>query len=264
MGNLFFFIEDISIGLYIFIAILFLWNIRSLVLSQSDLREAQFGLERELAQRRGGRSVTMLLLSMELVVLVWAISGVSAPAWRDGLPPEFRGENDGIPFATSVPIAGEGFIVESRATDDFGVFSTAPPPSTPSGTIVAPGGREGCIYDTAWISIPDDGMRVFEPITIKGVADIDNFSFYRFEIRKSGGGGNFAPLPQDHVQPIPLDEQNKAGDLGQLIPDLYLDGEYRFRLVVFDTNSNPIASCEITIYISPPVPTETPIGASSS
>lgn len=261
MGNIFFFIESIDIGLYIFIAVLFLWNIRSLVVAQSELRQAQFGLEREMAQRRGGRSITMLFLSLELVVLVWAISTVSAPTWRDGLPPDFRGENDGVPFATDIPIAGEGFVVQARATDDFGVVSTAPPPSTPAGTIIAPGGREGCIYDTAWIAIPDDGMRVFEPISIRGVADIADFSFYRFEIRKSGGGGNFAPLPQDHVQPVPLLDDKKLGELGQLIPDLYLDGEYRFRLAVFDTNSTLVASCEITIFISPPVPTETPIGA---
>ena len=204
--------------------------------------------------------MTLLFLSLELMVLVWAIATVSAPTWRDGLPPDFKGANDGIPFATAIPIAGEGFVVQARLTDDIGILSTAPPPSTPSGTIIAPGGREGCIYDTAYIAIPDDGMRVFEPIKIQGVADIDNFAFYRFEIRKSGAGGNFAPLPQDHVQPIPLNPE-QLGELGQLIPDLYLDGEYRFRLVVFDTNSNPVASCEITIFISPPVPTETPIGA---
>ena len=43
MGNLFFFIESVDIGLYIFIAVLFVWNIRSFVLSQSELRQAQFG-----------------------------------------------------------------------------------------------------------------------------------------------------------------------------------------------------------------------------
>ncbi len=263
MGNLFFFIESVDIGLYIFIAVLFVWNIRSLVVAQHELREAQFGLEREMAQRRGGRSITLLFLSLELIVLVWAIATISAPTWRDGLPPDFKGEFDGTPFATDVPVAGEGFVVQARSTEDFSIVQTAPPPSTPSGTIIAPGGREGCIYDTAYIAIPDDGMRVFEPINIKGVADIDDFAFYRFEIRKSGTDGNFAPLPQDHVQPVPL-TNGELGELGQLIPDLYLDGEYRFRLVVFDTNSNPVASCEITIFISQPVPTETPIGAGVS
>jgi hypothetical protein len=134
------------------------------------------------------------------------------------------------------------------------IIQTAPPPSTPVGTIVSRGGRVGCITDQAWIAIPDDGMLVFEPLTIYGTAAIENFAFYRFEIRQNRPGFNFAPIPQDYTQPV------INGPLGQFVPNNFIEGIYRLRLAVFDTNSAMVASCELTVVLEQPEPTPTPIG----
>lgn len=256
MGSLILFLDSISVGLYIFIALLFIWNIRSLFLARSELRVAQFGLERELAQRQGGRSFTFIIVAIELLVFIWAISTIAAPTWRDGLPEESLNLGPRENFQTSTPSQlGEFNPIPTGQSSGFEIIQTAPPPSTPVGTIIAPGGREGCTVDQAFIQIPGDGQLVFEPIEIIGVANVENFAFYKFELRRDRPDTNFAPLGVEYTQPVAT-----LGELGQFIPANYLDGVYRLRLVVFDTSSMPVASCEISIVISAPVPTETPIG----
>lgn len=256
MGSIILFIDSIAVGLLIFVGLLFVWNLRSLILARNELRVAQFGLERELAQRQGGRSVTLVIVAVEIAVFVWAIMSITAPTWRDGLPDDAAGLKPSATFETSTPsLLGEFNPIPTTGGSEFEIIQTAPAPSTPVGTIIAPGGMEGCTVDQAFIQIPGDGQLVFEPIEIIGIANVENFSFYKFEIRADRSGTNFAPLGVDYTQPV-----ETLGELGQFIPSNYLDGGYRLRLVVFDTNSMPVASCEISIFISPPVPSETPIG----
>jgi hypothetical protein len=256
MGSFILFIDSISVGLYIFIALLFVWNIRAFIMARSELHVAQFGLEREMAQRQGGRSFTLLIIAIELLVFVWAITAFAAPTWRDGLPEDALNLGPVEDFRTSTPSQlGEFNPIPTTGGSDFEIIQTAPPPSTPVGTIIAPGGREGCTVDQAFIQIPGDGQLIFEPIEIIGVANVENFSFYKFELRRDRPGTNFAPIGGDYTQPV-----LEMGPLGQFIPSNYLNGGYRLRLMVFDSSSMPVASCELSISIDDPVPTETPIG----
>ena len=52
----------------------------------------------------------------------------------------------------------------------------------------------GCPEDAAWIHIPGNGQLVFEATTVWGTASISNFSFYRFEIKRTEPGSEFAPI----------------------------------------------------------------------
>jgi hypothetical protein len=76
---------------------------------------------------------------------------------------------------------------------------------------------------------------------------------YKLEIGRPGG--QFSVLDEE-VIPVP-----ELGTLSQFNPAPYAEGEYLFRLMVFDTNAELKVSCQVTIYISDPVPTATPIGA---
>lgn len=261
MGSFFDFIESIAIGLYIFTGLGLVWSFRNFLRARRELRESQFRLEREQAQQHGGRALTIAFLSLNILVTVWGTANMAAPTWRDGLPPtldpKFRGPQS---YQTDVIEPGEGFRPTQNSNGDGDVIPiTAPPPSTPKGTILPANPREGCIRDQAWIDFPDNGQVVFDVITIRGTANIQDFAFYRFEIRPDTGtsDGMFSTIggPQgDYVQPV------VDGELGQLVPLNYLPGNYRYRLVVFDSASSLRASCEISIIISDPIPTATPIG----
>lgn len=262
MGDFFFFIESIAVGLYVFTGLGLLWSFRNFLRARRELRESQFRLEREQAQQHGGKALTLVFLSVNLLVTVWGTANMAAPTWREGLPatlnPKFR---DNAGYQTSTPEIGGGFQPTSNDTGGGDIIPiTAPPPSTPKGTILPSSPREGCIRDQAWIDFPDNGQVVFDVIPIRGTANIQDFAFYRFEIRPDMGSldATFSTIggPQgDYVQPV------VDGELGQLVPLNYLPGNYRYRLVVFDSTSAMKASCEISIIISDPIPTATPIGA---
>ena len=49
------------------------------------------------------------------------------------------------------------------------------------------------------------------------------------------------------------------GPLGDLLPLNFERGDYRFRLTVFDNTQTLVALCEISIRISDPPPTPTPL-----
>jgi hypothetical protein len=111
----------------------------------------------------------------------------------------------------------------------------------------------GCDTDNATLQIPANGMVVFEPIDVRGTAFIDDFAFYRFELRGESTFNEFAPLA-DYTQPV-----SELTSLGQFVPTFYEPGEYQFRLNVFDIAGDVKATCTVNIIISEPIPTPTPL-----
>ncbi|PJF44998.1 MAG: hypothetical protein CUN55_01080 [Phototrophicales bacterium] len=257
MGEFLSLIENLAPGLYVLGTAIVLWHVRSLWLAVSELRFAQFGLERELAQRRGGRSFTFVAVMIELMIAVWGISTFAAPTWREGLPSSIT-PNAGRTFQTNIPPnSGNNFDIDPNraATEGPGILSTFAPPSTPVGTIGPSDPRVGCDPDRAWIQIPANGQYVFADTTIIGTANVEDFSKYRFEIKGVAQSNWSVYTDGERTTPV------INGPLGNIVPFGLLIGEYRFRLVVFNTLDEVAASCEITIWITDPQPTATPLGA---
>ncbi|NDJ85802.1 MAG: hypothetical protein GYB66_07945 [Chloroflexi bacterium] len=256
MGDVLSLIESLAPGLYVICGLLLVWNIRSLIIAEGELRYAQYGLEKELAERRGGRSLTMVVIMIEILVVVWGVSNVASPAWSEGLP-DGTAEAGQRQFMTSTPGSGGDFEFQIASPQPTDVLATAAPPSTPIGTIGPHDPKLKCDTSRAWIDYPANGMYIFEDIDVIGTASIENFAKYRFEI-KGPSSSEFSVYTQgDRVEPV------VDGPLGRISPLDLIPGQYRFRLVVFDTDNNPRAQCEITIWIQDPVPTATPIGAGS-
>lgn len=259
MGAFISLIESLAPGLYVLAGVLLFLNLRSLMMAQGELRFAQYGLEKELAQRRGGRAITLIFVMIELLVAIWAISALAAPTWSDGLP-STAVVNSGRNFTTSTPV-GDGSLgidAEAGPTAGPGILATAPPPSTPIGTIGPFDQRVGCDPDVAWIQIPANGQYVFEEMDVLGTANSPDFAKYRFEIRGTAEDQFSVYTPTDFTNPV------QDGILGRILPVYLLEGEYRFRLTVFNTVNEVVGSCEITIWITEPQATATPIGAGIS
>ena len=255
MGGFISLIENLAPGIYVVAGAVFLWNLRTLFISRNELRFAQYGLEKELANRKGGRAFTIAILMIEVLIAAWAISSLAAPTWSEGLPAtqEVNAQSD---FRSATPAGGGvlGIDANVQPTSGPNILSTAPPPSTPVGTIGPNDPPVGCDPDVAWIHFPGNGQYVFEEIDIIGTADAPNFSKYRFEI-KGVVEESFSLFTQaDYTSPV------RNNVLGRIFPLTLLFGEYRFRLVVFDTNNEVVGLCEITIWIEEPQPTATPLG----
>lgn len=264
MTGLVFFIEQISLGLYILFGVAVVLCLRALTKSMSAYRSTYFELERDIARYHRANALTLLILLIEAALVVLGIQRVVAPTIRQTLSQTGITiqsiASDGVfitptPFALSgAPIDASGVQLEEQDPADR-VLVTPTLTPTPVGTIRpnAPA-PVGCDTDNATLQIPANGMVVFEPINVIGKAYVDNFAFYRFEIKGPSTFGNFAPR-EDHSIPV----QSQA-PLGQFVPSFYDPGEYQFRLAVFDITNALKASCTVTIYISEPIPTATPIG----
>jgi len=258
IASLVFLIEQIAPGLYIISAGGIFLMARRLILARRDLAVSQFTLEREHALVKQASAITVGGLLIEFSLAVWAVANLMAPTIRDiqvgdnvgAAPPQER-------FVTSTPAPNPPVALGVDGPIDAGpdLFASPVPTVTPVGTIM-PDAQDiiGCAQDAAWIHVPGNGQLLFEATTVIGTASVSDFSFYRFEIKPAISGAEFAPIGGDN--PVPV----VNGPLGEILPFNFPTGEYRFRLVVFDNTKTLRSSCEITIHISDPPPTPTPIG----
>ncbi|NLX09718.1 MAG: hypothetical protein GXY36_08695 [Chloroflexi bacterium] len=260
MTSLVFFVEQIALGLYILCAGGILLMAYRLLRARRELALSQFKLEREQALVRQASSITLGGLLLETLVGVWAIANLMAPTLRDA---ELSGVRQTASrperFVTSTPGVNPPIALDAGqpiGSGEQALFATPAPTATPVGTIIpAAPDMVGCPRDSAWLLVPGNGQLIFEATTVWGTASIGDFAFYRFEIRPAVSGTEFAPIGGDYTEPV------VDGPLGEIIPLNFPTGEYRFRLTVFDNTYQMRHLCEVTIHISDPPPTPTPIGA---
>lgn len=266
-----FLIEQISVALYVFIAIAivrYLWKWRQ---ARRSYRGTQFELERSFARSRTGNALTMVVLLIELGLVISGVQQVVAPTIREQRDLEVLLEgNDEVVvdgnFETATPPAvlatpDLGEIVTLPGNEVGGqVFTTPVPTATFPGTLIPTSDIDpaiGCTSANAMLEIPRHGMIISNPVPIRGSAFIDDFASYHLEIGVPDRGG-FTYYLFD-VGEIPVLE---AADMSQFNPAPYQTepGFYRIRLMVFDIENILQASCEVVVSISPPLPTPTPLG----
>jgi len=239
-------------GLGILLGVRSFWNARQ------RLNYAQFSLEREQAEEQGGWAITQTLALGLVALLVFFLTGITFSAWQTFIGVEQTPTPLASPaFGTLAPGAvGEGFVEPTRVGEEIILIRTPRPSPTPAGTLRPADAPLGCIEDQASIDIPDNGQVIFETEPIIGTANIENFGYYRFEIRSidQSAFGVIGGATSDYTVPV------TAGPLGSIVPQNFAPGEYRFRMTVFDATGTMRAACEITIFLSDPLPTSTPIG----
>lgn len=260
------FIEQIAIGLYFLCALIFLVGVRRFSAARRQLKGSQFELEKELSRYQSRNAQTGIILIVEFALIIFAIANVVVPTLRAN-PPQFNTVAEviqDIPFATTSPndlLAGTpppNFAagVEIPGIEDelnLQPFATPTLTPTPVGTIIADvPAVVGCNTDEASLRVPANGMVVHQVTNILGNATTENFAFYRFELNGPATNNSWGFL-SEYTTPV------RNGELGQLIPSQLTPGEYKFRLVVYDINNTLKASCAITMFISEPILTATPI-----
>ena len=267
MEGIVFFIEQVATGLYIVLGAALLLTLRAWILSNGAYRATHFELERDLARYRRANASTAVILVVEAILIVVGVQRVVAPTMSgQRIDPITLAQvvEDGE-FSTPTPAPASGGLVIDASGVQLGEIDPAaqiqPTPTltpTPVGTIVPNAPAPICSSEDVSLQIPANGMIVFEPITVMGVANTENFSFYRFELKGESTSGNFAYIGVNGSQPV-----SELAPLGQFVPAYYEPGEYQFRVSVFDVSNALQASCTVTIYISEPIPTPTPLGIES-
>ncbi|HSM24696.1 MAG TPA: hypothetical protein VK856_07535 [Anaerolineaceae bacterium] len=224
MAEILDFLIEFEIWFYIVLALISLIFFSRLFNSVGNWREAAFGLEREIAQRRFRSSISILILIFILFLAEFFFVTYSSSL----LPDQTNLATPTIdvlasPSPTSIEVA-EAVSAEEEPT-----------PSTD---------EDGCIPGKIeWIS-PEPATEVQDVVRLIGTVDIDNFGFYKYEYTEPGNPiwKTIAGNNEGGVE-----KQIGLWNTSQLVP-----GDYLLRLVVLDNENNEYPACVLSVRVINP------------
>ena len=212
--------------IYLVIVIVGLYQIRRFILAWQELRDATFGLERESAQARLNQSASILVLLLTMAVAEFILVSFIAPI---------------IPEANVLPTPTLDLLATPTTTLPADAM-----PVEEGEEVIAPQLTEfalpsGCIPGQIEIISPQNGEQVSGVVPIIGTADIPNFGFYKFEIKR----------PDETVW-LTIQAGNsvvKADKLGDWDTSRLVPGEYQLGLVVVDNQAQASPACIVQINV---------------
>ena len=219
------FVVNYEVGIYIVLGAVLLINLQRLLSGWISLRKANFGLEREVAQK-GIRSASTFIILVSLFGLsnfiLVSVASIRYPGISQIATPTID------LLSTQTPIAGEG--IDPNATPQ-GLQLTQ--------TAIA---VTGCIPDQLeWID-PQPGDEIRGSIELIGTVNLPNLGFYKYEYRYQGDE-IWTPISAGN-KPVVEEALGGTWNAEQLLP-----GNYFLRLVVSDNANNLIKPCEIEVKI---------------
>lgn len=252
------FFRAFEVWIYLLLGLGGLLYLRKFIMAWQELRGAGFGLERESAQSRLNQSASMLVMLLSLAIAEFMLVSFVAPAVPGANPlltptinllasptPTIPAMTpvSGEVIATPVPAGGASGAEETPGTAVIVIEPTLTPAP------VAGPGQNGCQPGQVEITSPETGQEVSGVVEVMGSADIPNFGFYMFEMKR----------PEETVW-LTLQAGNivvKNGKLGDWDTRRLTPGEYQLALVVVDNQAQTSAPCSVQVRVSRP-PEETP------
>lgn len=221
-------IDQNSVWIYAGLLLALLVYLRSVLRRYRDYRVAMYGLERDKAMEGIRRGLAMMGLIGAAAVSVFLIETLLVPAVPAGNRP--------TPMPTVSLLATPGATGEPTEL----AFSAATP--LPLGTLIG----AGCENPEATITAPVPGETVRGVIELEGTADIQNFAFYKYEIRSLAGGGESSSWQAVSAGTTPV----RSEVLGTWDTTLVTPGPYAVRLIVTDAAGNAPQPCQIQVQVA--------------
>ena len=225
MEELFRFLANYEVGIYIVLGTVVLIYLKRLFDALSALGKAQFGLEREVAQKSLRLSITVLalitLLGVSNFILV-SVASVKFPGISRIATPTID------PLATQSPL-DQTAITQTPET----FFQTQ--------TAIA---LTGCVPgQLEWVQ-PMSGDEVSGSVELKGTVNTPNLGFYKYEYQMQGDD-LWTPISAGN-RPIVEEAFGGRWNTEQLEA-----GNYSLRLVVSDNQNNLLQPCVINVKVIP-------------
>lgn len=225
MEELLRFLANYEVGIYIVIGVVVLIYLKRLIDAMMALGKAQFGLEREVAQKNMRLSITIIalvvLLGISNFVLI-SVADVKYPGIARIATPTIN------PLSTQQPL-------------DQAATTQTPETFFQTQTAIA---LTGCIPDQLeWVQ-PKSGDEVSGSVELKGTVNTPNLGFYKYEYQKQGDDV-WTPISAGNRAVI---EEAFGGrwNTEQLEP-----GNYSLRLAVSDNQNKLLQPCVISVKVIP-------------
>jgi hypothetical protein len=221
------FLAKYEIGVYIILGVAVLFNLKNLIDGWTGLRKANFGLEKEVAQKKLRSAITIIGL-----FLIFGISNfilVSVATIR-------------IPGVSRIATPTVDLLsTQTPSNVNPAVGNATPQALQLTQTAIA---LTGCIPgQLEWIE-PADGAEVSGTVDLKGTVNIPNLGFYKYEYRLQSDA-SWTPISAGN-KPVVADLFAGKWNTTQLTP-----GNYFLRLVASDNQNNLLKPCEISIRVLP-------------
>lgn len=281
MDRVYVFLIRNDVWIYIICGLGLIWYLNELVRSQSALRRAMFGLERETALRtRNTALVFVIFFSAVVAAVIYVNSEIRPTLPPDLLRPPTPTINSGFAPATD-PAESTAELVETQATPTSPIAPTVTLSGEPSLPITetltttittvtdtitateettlpaenqataAPPAREeptpgpqvsGCTPN-AIITEPREGASVLGLLNVFGSANTEDFGFYEIEIRGPQTNDRWASLVGRRIMQ-PVTDGILAGNVN-LSP--WTTGTYDVRLTISNDSEQITHQCSVSI-----------------
>ena len=224
MEELFRFLATYEVGIYIVIGVIVLIYLKRLIDAINALKLAQFGLEREVAQKSLRLSVTIIALVLLVGLSNFLLVSVAS-----------------IRFPGISRVATPTIDLNATVEPDLSAVTQTPEVLQQTQTAIA---LTGCIPgELEWVQ-PIAGDEVSGSVELKGTVNIPNFGFYKYEYQMQGED-IWTPISAGN-KPVIEDSFGGRWNTEQLEP-----GNYSLRLVVLDNQNNLLQPCVIDLKVLP-------------
>ena len=210
------------LGLGLIIVFRWLWQ------ALRELRDAIFGLEKQIAMRHFSTTIAIIVVILMLAMGELYITSFLVP----DLPAStFLSTPTVDVLSTQLPVSqsnlSSGTLISQTGTADAPDAASTP---------------EGCSPGQITISSPTPGENVKGIVELYGTVDVQDMGFYKFEFTQAGldsWATFFAGRLTEENKPIGV------WDTSQLV-----SGDYQVRLVVTDNQGNEFTPCVITYRVT--------------
>lgn len=225
MAEILDFLIEFEIWFYVVLGLISLLFFSRLFKAIGNWREAAFGLERDIAQRRFRSSISILILIMVLFLAEFFFVTYSSSL---------------LPDQTSLATP----TIDVLASPSPTVIVTAEVSTSENLEITPTTEQDGCIPGQIEIISPEPASEVSDVVRLIGTVDIDNFGFFKYEYTEPGNP-IWKTIAGNNEEKF--EEQLGLWNTSQLVP-----GDYLLRLVVLDNENNEYPACVIPVRVVSP------------
>jgi len=216
------FLIEFEIWFYLILGLISLIFFSRLFKAIGIWREAAFGLERDIAQRKFRSSLSILLLLFILFVGEFFFVTYSSSL---------------LPDQTSLATPTIDILASPSPTEASDALSENVEAITPTPTQE----QEGCIPgQIEWI-YPEPASEISGVVRLMGTVNVDNFGFYKYEYTEPGN--QFWKTIAGNNQRV-VEDQIGLWNTSQIVP-----GDYLLRLVVLDNDNNEYPACIVSVRV---------------
>ena len=229
------FFRAFEVWIYLLLGLGGIIFIRNFILAWQELRGATFGLERESAQSRLNQSASILVLLLTMAITEFILVSFVAPAMPGAIP---------LPTPTLNLLATPTITLPATNQLAPGMTADNSPENVTLETNNSNTFQSGCTPGQVEITFPESGQEVSGVIGVVGTANIPNFGFYKFEIKR----------PDETIW-LTIQAGNtivENGKLGDWDTTRLTPGDYQLSLIVVDNQAKASPACIVQLLVARP------------